>query len=78
MRSDSGTNDRNLILCKTTAHTLCFTFALLALYPDEQEKLYEHIKSILVDGADPVIYLHAFVQDKIPNFKHRPTNKCRC
>ncbi|KAF8200949.1 cytochrome P450 [Pholiota molesta] len=38
---------------ETTAHTLCFTFALLALYPDEQEKLYEHIKSILVDGADP-------------------------
>ncbi|KAF8183648.1 cytochrome P450 [Pholiota molesta] len=38
---------------ETTAHTLCFTFALLALYPDEQDKLYEHTKSVLVDGADP-------------------------
>ncbi|KAF9481511.1 cytochrome P450 [Pholiota conissans] len=38
---------------ETTAHTLCFTFAMLALHPDEQEKLYEHIKSVLVDGADP-------------------------
>ncbi|KAF9555383.1 cytochrome P450 [Agrocybe pediades] len=32
---------------ETTAHTLCFTFALLALYQDEQEKLFEHIKSVL-------------------------------
>ncbi len=31
---------------KTTAHTLCFTFALLALYPDEQERLYQHIKDV--------------------------------
>jgi len=31
---------------ETTAHTLCFTFALLALYPDIQETLFEHIKSI--------------------------------
>ncbi|KAF5354196.1 hypothetical protein D9756_007136 [Leucocoprinus leucothites] len=31
---------------ETTAHSLCFTFALLALYPDEQEKLYQHIKSV--------------------------------
>jgi cytochrome P450 len=34
---------------ETTAHTLCFTFALLALYPDEQERLYEQIKDIMVD-----------------------------
>ncbi|KAN0136285.1 hypothetical protein V8E53_005890, partial [Lactarius tabidus] len=26
---------------ETTAHTLCFTLALLALYPDEQERLYQ-------------------------------------
>ncbi|KAH9998676.1 cytochrome P450 [Russula vinacea] len=32
---------------ETTAHTLCFTFALLALYPDEQELLYQHIKDVL-------------------------------
>ncbi|KAI9509274.1 614/534 cytochrome P450 [Russula earlei] len=32
---------------ETTAHTLCFTFALLALYPDEQERLYEHIHGVI-------------------------------
>jgi len=32
---------------QTTAHTLCFSFALLALHPDEQERLYEHIKGVL-------------------------------
>jgi len=39
---------------ETTAHTLCFTFGLLALYPGEQEILYQHIKSVLVDGRMPV------------------------
>ncbi|KAH9172715.1 cytochrome P450 [Lactarius sanguifluus] len=34
---------------ETTAHTLCFTFALLALYPDEQERLYQQIKGIMTD-----------------------------
>ncbi|KAH9018729.1 cytochrome P450 [Lactarius pseudohatsudake] len=34
---------------ETTAHALCFTLALLALYPDEQERLYQQIKEILVD-----------------------------
>ncbi|KAF5351015.1 hypothetical protein D9756_008377 [Leucocoprinus leucothites] len=38
---------------ETTAHTLCFTLALLALYPAEQEKLYEHIKSVLPDAYAP-------------------------
>ena len=32
---------------QTSAHTLCFTFALLALYPDEQERLYQHIKGVM-------------------------------
>ena len=32
---------------QTTAHTLCFSFALLALHPDEQERLYQHIKGVL-------------------------------
>jgi hypothetical protein len=32
---------------QTTAHTLCFSFALLALYPDEQERLYQHIKIVM-------------------------------
>ncbi|KAI0705841.1 cytochrome P450 [Cytidiella melzeri] len=38
---------------ETTAHTLCFTFAMLALYPDEQEKLYQHIKTVIPDGRAP-------------------------
>ncbi|KAF5321118.1 hypothetical protein D9619_001344 [Psilocybe cf. subviscida] len=38
---------------ETTAHTLCFTFALLALYPDEQEKLYQHIKKTIPEGEEP-------------------------
>ena len=38
---------------QTTAHTLCFSFALLALYPDEQERLYQHIEGVLsgLNGA---------------------------
>ena len=31
---------------QTVAHTLCFTLALLALYPEEQEHLYQHIKDV--------------------------------
>ncbi|KDR79850.1 hypothetical protein GALMADRAFT_241949 [Galerina marginata CBS 339.88] len=38
---------------ETTAHTLCFTFALLAFHPEEQERLLQHIKSILPDGRIP-------------------------
>lgn len=39
---------------QTTAHTLAFTFGLLALYPDEQERLFEHIKSVIPNGSRPV------------------------
>lgn len=39
---------------QTTAHTLAFTFALLALYPDIQEKLFNHIKQTIPDGRRPV------------------------
>jgi len=38
---------------ETTAHTLAFVFALLALYPEEQQKLYEQTKSILGDNDLP-------------------------
>ncbi|KAF9442073.1 cytochrome P450 [Macrolepiota fuliginosa MF-IS2] len=38
---------------ETAAHTLCFTFALLALYPDEQEKLYGQIKAVLPNPQRP-------------------------
>jgi len=34
---------------ETTAHTLCFAFALLALYPSVQERLYQQIKVIMAD-----------------------------
>ena len=34
-------------LPQTTAHTLCFSFGLLALYPDEQEGLYQQIKGVM-------------------------------
>ena len=43
-------------ILQTTAHTLCFTLALLALFPDEQEILFQHIKSVLSDGRTPVYY----------------------
>ena len=32
---------------QSTAHTLCFSFALLALYPGEQERLYQHVKGVM-------------------------------
>ncbi|EAU91427.2 614/534 cytochrome P450 [Coprinopsis cinerea okayama7 len=35
---------------ETAAHTLCFTFALLALYPEEQELLFQSIKAVCPDG----------------------------
>lgn len=35
---------------ETTAHTLCYVYALLALYPDVQEELYQHIKTVCPDG----------------------------
>ncbi|TEB38356.1 cytochrome P450 [Coprinellus micaceus] len=38
---------------ETTAHTLCFAFAFLALYPEEQEKIYGQIKEALPDGRLP-------------------------
>jgi len=39
---------------QTTAHTLCFTFALLALYPKIQEQLLEHIHGVVAVGTQPV------------------------
>ena len=50
MRSDCSVRPRvfpSITLLQTTAHTLCFSFALLALYPDEQERLYQHIESVM-------------------------------
>ncbi|KIK59158.1 hypothetical protein GYMLUDRAFT_170120 [Collybiopsis luxurians FD-317 M1] len=39
---------------ETTAHTFCFAFALLALYLDQQETLFQHINSVLPEGGLPV------------------------
>ncbi|KAF7983462.1 hypothetical protein HWV62_21746 [Athelia sp. TMB] len=38
---------------ETTAHTLAFTFGLLALHQDEQEKLFQHIQHLLPGGRIP-------------------------
>ncbi|OAX42462.1 cytochrome P450 [Rhizopogon vinicolor AM-OR11-026] len=38
---------------ETTAHSLAFALALLALHPDKQEELYQHIKRVLPDGRIP-------------------------
>ncbi|VDC06284.1 unnamed protein product [Peniophora sp. CBMAI 1063] len=39
---------------ETTAHTLAFSLALLALYPDKQEKLYQNVKEVTMDlGRTP-------------------------
>ncbi|KAK1218093.1 hypothetical protein PQX77_019252 [Marasmius sp. AFHP31] len=38
---------------ETTAHTLAYTFGLLAFYQEEQEILYQHIRSIIPDGRIP-------------------------
>lgn len=39
---------------ETTGNILCFALALLALYPDEQERLLRQTKSVLVDDRLPV------------------------
>ncbi|KAG7096557.1 hypothetical protein E1B28_003979 [Marasmius oreades] len=38
---------------ETTAHTLAYTLGLLALYQEEQEILYQHIKSVIPDDRLP-------------------------
>ncbi|KZT71520.1 cytochrome P450 [Daedalea quercina L-15889] len=38
---------------ETTAHTVAFAFIMLALYQDEQEKLYRHIMSVTPDDTLP-------------------------
>lgn len=39
---------------ETSGHTLAFVFALLALHPEEQQKLHDHVVSVLPDGQEPV------------------------
>jgi len=47
---------------ETSAHTLAFTFGLLAIYQDEQERLYQDIKSVIPDGRIPTY-------EEMPKFK---------
>lgn len=49
----------SMIGFKTTAHTLCFVLGFLALYPNQQDNLYNHIKSVMPDGVIPVRLLTA-------------------
>ncbi|KAJ7340865.1 cytochrome P450 [Mycena albidolilacea] len=49
---------------ETTAHTLCFTFAMLALYPEEQDRLYQEIKSLMPDRSRLPTY------DEMNSFKY--------
>ena len=39
---------------QTTAHTLCYALAMLALNPETQDTLYEETKKVIADGRTPV------------------------
>ena len=39
---------------QTTGHTLAYALALLALYPDEQEKFNQHARKIFKEDEMPV------------------------
>ncbi|KAF9263951.1 cytochrome P450 [Marasmius fiardii PR-910] len=48
---------------QTAAHTFCFAFLLLALYPQEQQVLFEEVRGLLPDGRDPIYEeMHLFTQ----------------
>lgn len=38
----------------TTAHTLAFALEILAIYPEIQQKAFEHIEQVLELGVEPV------------------------
>lgn len=44
----------NLAGHETTAHSLCYSLGLLALYQDEQERSYKEIKKAIPENRDPV------------------------
>lgn len=45
---------------ETTSNTLTFAFALLALHPDIQEELCQHIESVFPHDRDPVRSMSPF------------------
>ncbi|KAH8834966.1 cytochrome P450 [Flagelloscypha sp. PMI_526] len=48
---------------ETSANTLAWSFAMLALYPEEQDKLYKHVKTLMPDGHFPSY-------EEMPTFNH--------
>ncbi|KAH8834989.1 cytochrome P450 [Flagelloscypha sp. PMI_526] len=48
---------------ETSAHTLVWAFTMLALYPEKQEMLYQHVKSLMPDGRWPAY-------EDMPAFTH--------
>ncbi|TFY53671.1 hypothetical protein EVJ58_g9325 [Rhodofomes roseus] len=60
---------------ETTAHTLAFAFVMLALYQEEQEKLYQHIMSVAPGDRPPryedlgkLSYVLAVIQETMRMF----------
>lgn len=43
--------EAHLFITETSAHSLCFSVLLLALYPDVQQKVYEEVLRLWPDGA---------------------------
>ncbi|KAL0581786.1 hypothetical protein V5O48_000263 [Marasmius crinis-equi] len=54
---------------ETAAHTLCFAFMLLALHQEEQDALYQEVRTLLPDGKDPVRSLLSI--EAAPSLKSR-------
>lgn len=52
---------------ETAAHTLCYAFGLLALYQDEQDKLFEQCKAVSTgDGLGVELLSSCSVSRLIP------------
>ncbi|KAF5345431.1 hypothetical protein D9758_013618 [Tetrapyrgos nigripes] len=64
---------------ETTAHTLCFALHLLALYPEEQRKLYDDIRVVCNgripdDGCSPGILEALSTRTNVPKTSHDNTS----
>lgn len=57
-----------LLLLETTANTLAATLALLALYPEEQEWVYQSIKKHIGDRKPVCSCSSFFSQDELKHF----------
>ncbi|EJD35890.1 cytochrome P450 [Auricularia subglabra TFB-10046 SS5] len=59
---------------ETTAHTLAFTLGLLALYQDEQDKVYQHIMSVIGKEGEipvgmPITISHALLKTRAQGYE---------